>query len=129
MSNAVTGGLRVILRLEGFCVLATSLLVYERLGMGWGVFAVFFLAPDLAMLGYVIGPRTGAVSYNFSHSYIGALMTIALGVDLSAPVATAAGLIWIAHVGFDRALGYGLKYSSGFRSTHLGLIGRSNRAV
>jgi hypothetical protein len=32
--------------------------------------------------------------------------------------------IWIAHIGFDRALGYGLKYGSGFTHTHLGRIGR-----
>jgi hypothetical protein len=28
-------------------------------------------------------------------------------------------LIWIAHIGVDRALGYGLKYPSSFKDTHL----------
>ncbi|MCS4316879.1 hypothetical protein M2407_001178 [Serratia sp. BIGb0234] len=35
-----------------------------------------------------------------------------------------AALIWGAHIGFDRALGYGLKYASGFADTHLGGLGR-----
>jgi hypothetical protein len=33
-------------------------------------------------------------------------------------------MIWLAHIGFDRALGYGLKYASGFGFTHLGRIGK-----
>ncbi|MEF9606012.1 DUF4260 family protein, partial [Paracoccus sp. PXZ] len=36
----------------------------------------------------------------------------------------AGGGLWLAHVGFDRVLGYGLKLPSGFRDTHLGRIGR-----
>jgi len=31
-------------------------------------------------------------------------------------------LIWAAHIGFDRFLGYGLKYPVAFRVTHLGSI-------
>jgi hypothetical protein len=30
----------------------------------------------------------------------------------------------MAHIGIDRALGYGLKYSAGFGFTHLGRIGK-----
>ena len=33
-------------------------------------------------------------------------------------------MIWLAHIGIDRALGYGLKYSTGFGFTHLGRIGK-----
>ena len=28
-------------------------------------------------------------------------------------------LIWLAHIGMDRLLGYGLKYPSAFKDTHL----------
>jgi hypothetical protein len=28
-------------------------------------------------------------------------------------------LIWTAHIGFDRLLGFGLKYSNRFKDTHL----------
>ena len=125
MAGSVTGNVRLLLRLEGLCLLAVSLLAYAKFGDSWGVFALLFLAPDLSFLGYLAGPRAGAASYNIAHSLIGALIALAAGVLLSAPLAVTVGLIWLAHIGFDRALGYGLKYSSGFGITHLGLIGRA----
>lgn len=125
MAGAASGGVRVVLRVEGLCILAVSLLAYAKWGDGWGTFALFFLAPDLSFVGYLAGPQVGAVSYNFAHSFVGALAVLAAGVLLSVPVAVAAGIIWVAHIGFDRALGYGLKYSAGFGFTHLGLIGRA----
>ncbi len=125
MASVVSGGVRVLLRIEGLCVLAVSLLAYAKFGGGWGTFALFFFAPDLSFFGYLAGSRVGAVSYNFAHSFIGALAILAVGVLLSVPVAITAGIIWVAHIGFDRALGYGLKYSAGFGFTHLGLIGRA----
>ena len=33
--------------------------------------------------------------------------------------ALAVGLVWLAHIGIDRALGYGLKYPTHFEDTHL----------
>ncbi|HEV2680750.1 MAG TPA: DUF4260 domain-containing protein [Rhodanobacter sp.] len=123
MSGAATGDVKFLLRAEGACVLLISLLAYSKFGMGWGTFVLFFLVPDLSFFGYLAGPRVGAASYNAAHSYIGALLILATGVLLTFPVATSAGLIWCAHIGFDRMLGYGLKYFSGFGFTHLGLIG------
>ncbi|SDK18840.1 protein of unknown function [Methylophilus rhizosphaerae] len=125
MTGPVSGGVRSLLRIEGLCVLAVSLLTYTKFGSGWGTFALFFFAPDLSFLGYLAGPKVGAVSYNFAHSYIGALAALAIGIFLSAPIAITAGIIWAAHIGFDRALGYGLKYSAGFGFTHLGVVGRA----
>lgn len=125
MANFVSGGVRTVLRVEGLFVLVLSLMTYAKFGAGWGVFALFFLAPDLSFLGYLAGPRAGAMLYNLAHSQIGALTTLAAGIFLTAPVAVTAGLIWVAHIGFDRALGYGLKYSAGFGFTHLGLIRRA----
>ncbi|RJG04378.1 DUF4260 family protein [Noviherbaspirillum sedimenti] len=124
MSGEVTGGVRVILRLEGLVVLAAALLAYSKFGNGWGVFAIFFLVPDLAFLGYLMGPRVGAVAYNFAHSYIGAVACLTAGLLLSMPLLLTAGLIWCAHIGFDRMLGYGLKYQAGFGFTHFGRIGK-----
>ena len=123
MAGAASGGVRVLLRVEGLCVLVVSLLAYARFGGGWGTFALFFFAPDISLLGYAAGPRVGAVSYNLGHSFAGALAVLAAGFVLSVPIAVTAGIIWFAHIGFDRALGYGLKYSAGFGFTHLGLIG------
>lgn len=124
MSGETKGAVRSILRLEGLCVLIAALLAYSKLGFGWGTFAIFFLTPDISFLGYLAGPRIGAVSYNIAHSYIGAITCLVAGFLLPEPILLCAGVIWSAHVGFDRALGYGLKYSAGFGFTHLGLIGR-----
>ncbi len=33
-------------------------------------------------------------------------------------------MIWCAHIGFDRAFGYGLKYSAGFGFMHRGRKGQ-----
>jgi len=124
MSGATTGGVRLVLRLEGLCVLVAALVAYSRFGLDWGTFALFFLTPDLSFLGYLGGPKIGAVSYNLAHSYIGAVACFIASLVLPAPTLLAAGIIWFAHIGFDRALGYGLKYSEGFGFTHLGRIGR-----
>jgi hypothetical protein len=126
LNGATSGGVKVLLQVEGACVLLVSLFAYAKFGMGWGTFTVFFLAPDLSFLGYFAGPRIGAVAYNTAHSYVGALIAFAIGVQLDFSVAIAAALIWFAHIGFDRMLGYGLKYSAGFGFTHLGLIGRAH---
>ena len=123
---AAAGGVRALLRLEGAVVLGVALAAYAQYGLGWGVFALWLLAPDLAMLGYLAGPRVGAALYNATHSYVGPSLLLALGVLAATPWAVAGGLIWCAHIGFDRALGYGLKYAAGFGLTHLGRIGRAD---
>lgn len=128
MSGAAIGNIRLVLRAEGACVLLIGLLAYSKFGLGWGSFALFFLAPDLALFGYLAGPRIGAFVYNCTHTYLGALATLALGVWFDSAVAVSAGIIWCSHIGFDRMLGYGLKYSTGFGFTHLGLIGRARVA-
>ena len=126
MSGGTTGAVRWVLRLEGLAVLIAALLAYSRFGLGWGTFALFFLVPDISFFGYLAGSRVGAVSYNMVHSYIGAIACLVTGFVFTAPSLSSAGIIWCAHIGFDRALGYGLKYSAGFRFTHLGSIGRSD---
>jgi len=125
MHGATTGGVKFLLRAEGAFVLLVAVIAYAKFGPGWSVFAWFFLAPDLAFLGYLAGPRVGAVAYNATHSYVGAVSVLVTGAVSGYPEFVAAGLIWCAHIGMDRALGYGLKYSVGFGFTHLGLIGRA----
>lgn len=117
-------GVRALLRLEGFAAFAAALALYWHAGFSWPVFAVLFLAPDLSMLSYLAGPRAGALGYNFAHTYAAALALTLVGFLGGAPAAAAVGLIWIGHIGFDRALGYGLKYSTGFGDSHLGQLGR-----
>ena len=120
----VAGGVRALLRLEGLAAFAAALALYMHAGFFWPVFALLFLAPDLAMLAYLTGPRAGAVGYNLAHTYALAVALTLAGFLGGAPAATAGGLIWIAHLGFDRALGYGLKYPTGFGDTLLGRRGR-----
>lgn len=123
MNGAVTGGVRSLLRLEGLLILLAGLLAYFKLGSGWGLFALLFFAPDLSFAAYLAGPTFGAAIYNSVHSLASALTLLILGATFESPILISLGIIWWAHIGFDRALGYGLKYTEGFHSTHMGPIG------
>lgn len=120
---AVAGTPRLLLRLEGAAVLAAASIAYAALGQGWGLFAALFLVPDLSLLGYLAGPRPGAIAYNVGHSYLGPAALGLLGIVGGAAELLPLAAIWCAHIGFDRALGYGLKYASAFTATHLCAIG------
>lgn len=122
-AGAVTGAARTLLRAEAAAVLVASLLAYGHLDAPWGRFAALFLLPDLSMLGYLFGPRAGAASYNAAHSYL-APAALALAAS-SWPALWPVVLIWTAHIGFDRMLGYGLKHPTAFGATHLGRVGRA----
>jgi hypothetical protein len=120
-SGAVNGSVLTLLRLEGLAVTAASALLYARTGASWWLFAALWLSPDLSMLGYLAGSCWGARFYNAVHTYVlpGALALSALALHANGLLPFA--LIWINHIGVDRFLGYGLKYSDGFGFTHLGL--------
>ena len=122
--TAVQGSVRNVLRIEGVAVAVASVMLYYHHAGGWLMFVLLFLFPDLFMLGYLAGPRVGAVAYNLVHVYISPLVLGAVGVLFDVPLAVALALIWTAHIGFDRALGYGLKYATAFGDTHLGRLGR-----
>ena len=83
-----------------------------------------FLAPDLSFAAYLIDPKTGAFVYNAAHSYMAPVALLTLGFAFGEPLILSIAMIWLAHIGIDRALGYGLKYQAGFGFTHLGRIGR-----
>ena len=114
----------LVIRLEWAAVGVVGIVLYALSGTSWWLFALLILAPDLSMLGYLAGPRVGAVAYNALHLLIGPLLLALAGYVLVNSMATAIGLIWIIHIAVDRALGYGLKLSTGFQDTHLGRIGR-----
>ena len=124
VAGAVSGAPRLLLRLEGLGVLALVVLLYQRGGHSWMLFAGLLLVPDLSLLGYLAGPRVGAVAYNLAHSYVGPIIAAAAALLTGRPPVVA--LLWAAHIGMDRAVGYGLKYPGAFEDTHLGrLRGRS----
>ncbi len=124
------------LRFEGLAVLVVSTAGYWYLGASWWLFGLLFFVPDVSFAGYLAGPRLGAVVYNLAHTYSSPLVLaaaslfVSVGHDASTlSYATigpwpAVALTWTAHISFDRALGYGLKYPTAFRDTHLGRIGR-----
>jgi Domain of unknown function (DUF4260) len=127
--GGAAGNVRVVLRAEGAALLGAALLLYAQSGASWKMFLIFFLAPDLSFAFYIAGTRVGAFAYNIMHSTIGPFaLALASQCHLAPPpyqpMLLPLALIWFAHVGFDRALGYGLKYASGFSDTHLGFIGR-----
>ena len=108
-----------LLRVEGVALLALSVLLYWIYGGSWLLFGVLLLAPDLSMLGYIAGPRVGAAIYNTFHTYAMPAVVGALGIIFASPLLVAVALIWFAHIGMDRTVGYGLKYPSSFKDTHL----------
>jgi hypothetical protein len=111
------------LRIEGAAVLVAVLTAYAASGSSWLLFIGLLLVPDLSMLGYLAGPRIGAMSYNAAHLYAWpALLLAGWGAGL-AVWTLAPGLVWAAHIALDRALGYGLKEPDSFQHTHLGWIG------
>ena len=123
--GVVAGDVRVWLRAEGLMVLALSVLLYRHLGSRWWIFVVLFLAPDLCMLAYLINTRIGALAYNVIHSYVLPLVIAMVAVAVHRPGIASLLCIWGAHIGFDRFLGYGLKYQTAFKKTHLGNLGKA----
>jgi hypothetical protein len=123
-SGAVSGSVSILLRLEGLVVAVASVVFYARTGANWWLFAALWLAPDLSMLGYLRRPCLGARIYNAAHTYLLPGVLGLLGLLLHANALLPFALIWMNHIGVDRLLGYGLKYSDGFEFTHLGKLGR-----
>lgn len=123
------GSPRVLLRVEGAALLAVSLFMYSRYGRTWWLFALLFLVPDLGMIGYVADARIGATTYNLFHTSLGPAVLLIAGIGADSPVTYSLALIWFAHIGLDRVLGYGLKYGDGFKHTHPGMIGRAEESA
>lgn len=113
-------------RVEGLLVLVGALALFWQLdsGMAWWLAIPVFLAPDLSFLAYLFGPRVGAVGYNIVHVYGFGLVLLAAGSLFAVPILAACGALFLAHSGFDRMLGYGLKSAEGFAHTHMGRIGK-----
>jgi hypothetical protein len=125
VSGAANGSVRVLLRLEGLALLAAMVLLYSIRGGPWWLFAVLFLAPDLSFAAYLAGARIGAIVYNAVHVTAVPIVLLMAGFALDQSLAASIAIIWLAHIGMDRAAGYGLKYPDAFNHTHLGRIGKA----
>lgn len=111
-----------ILQAEGLAVLLASMYFYNQTGYSWWWFGLFLLF-DISMIGYLVDKKIGSYTYNFGHSLVPALILLVLAIEYDSSLFTVIGLMWVAHIGFDRAQGYGLKEEKGFTYTHLGTIG------
>jgi hypothetical protein len=116
--------MKSLLKLEELAELLLAVFVFAHLPFTWWVLPATFLLPDLSMLGYLAGPRVGAASYNLAHHKALAIGVGVAGWLLGLPLVVLAGTILLFHSAFDRLLGYGLKYSTGFQDTHLGRVGK-----
>jgi hypothetical protein len=110
---------RIVLHAEGAVVLGAAVALYLHADFTWWVLVALFLAPDLSLLGFLGGQRLGATLYDAAHTYVFPTALAAAGVLAGWDTGVQVGLIWIAHLGIDRAIGYGLRYRSGFERTHL----------
>lgn len=110
---------KTILRVEGIALFVTATAAYFAIDAPLWLFVVLALAPDLSMLGYLVGPRVGSDIYNAFHTYLAPIALGAVGVWVGVTPLSWVALVWVAHVGADRAVGYGLKYPTGFKHTHL----------
>ena len=104
---------------EAVIEVVAALLLFRTTHQSWWL-AALILAPDVLMLGYVRGTRVGAASYNLAHSHIVPILLCLVALEWHHPLVLAAGLLWLAHIGLDRAMTFGLKYDTDFQHTHLG---------
>lgn len=116
--------MKSILKLEELALFLASVYVLYYFNASWWLYLLILLGPDISMLGYLAGNKIGAWSYNLFHHKGIALVLIAIGLLMNYDALVTSGVILIGHASLDRVAGYGLKYESGFKFTHLGEIGK-----
>jgi len=110
---------RWLLHLEGASIFSLTLVLYRAGHFHWWVFALLLLTPDLFMLGYVLNTKIGSAFYNLVHTSSVPILLLVVAIVAPLPVLEPCALIWLAHIGLDRMLGFGLKYPTRFQDTHL----------
>ena len=117
-----------ILKFEQLGIFALSIFLFQDLAYSWWVYLLWFLAPDISMLGYLVNANIGAKAYNLFHHQGVAILLYIMGATLTESPLTFAGLILLGHSSFDRLWGYGLKYTDSFHHTHLGMLKQPKEA-
>jgi hypothetical protein len=110
---------RLLLRIEGAAVLCAACVLFQQSQGGWLWFGVLFLAPDFSMLGYLANKKAGAAAYNLAHTYTAPILMLFIMWFFGRTAHAWLAWIWLAHIGLDRLIGYGLKYETAFKDTHL----------
>jgi hypothetical protein len=121
--------MKTFLKIEEAALFLVAMFMFNNLGLSWWWFTACILLPDLSMVGYLVSGRVGAYAYNFFHHKAVAVMVWFAGLHISNVSVQFVGIILFAHASMDRMLGYGLKYETGFRFTHLGVIGKEGAAA
>ena len=116
----VSGKPKLWLRIEGLVLLTATIALFVGQHQKWWLYPLLLLVPDIFMIGYLKDKKTGAFLYNLGHSYLLPTVLICAGWNRDHPLTIAIGVIWLGHIGMDRLMGYGLKYDSDFKHTHLG---------
>ena len=114
-----------LLKLEELFMFALSIFLFSKLDFAWWWYPALLFTPDLSMIGYLISPQVGAITYNFIHHKSLGIGIFIIGIVLASQPLQLAGLILFGHSSMDRILGYGLKHSDSFQHTHLGTIGEA----
>lgn len=110
---------KIMLHLEGFALLIAALLTYQQLGFNGWLFLALLFVPDVSMVGYLANERIGSMTYNAVHTFLGPLVLLGIGLVGEWELGVTLAMIWVAHIALDRTLGYGLKYPTAFKDTHL----------
>ena len=108
-----------LIQLEGMIVMILGIYIYFASGYSWWIFLLLLFVPDISMAGYMINTKIGAYLYNASHTFIAPLLLLLVGIMFSMDSLLMVGLIWMVHIGMDRMMGYGLKYKTHFKDTHI----------
>ena len=124
-TGMTTGAVRTWLRLEGLAAFGAGLVLFGLNGGAWLLLVPLLLLPDLAPEQVAGGGQVGTFTYNLIHTWAPGFIVLALGLWLGSAEVQLAAAILIAHVGMDRAVGYGLKLPTSFQDTHLGRMGRA----
>jgi hypothetical protein len=121
-STVIFGVPLKLLRLEGFAWFILTLFLFHYFEGSWWLFIALFFVPDIGLAGYFFNSKIGALVYNVFHSEIGPVILAGTGVILDSSFVINLSIIWLCHINFDRMLGIGLKFPTGFKETHLGAI-------
>ena len=116
-----------ILKLEELFMFGITIFLFSQMDFAWWWYPLLLFTPDLSMLGYLGGPRLGAITYNFIHHKALGVSVYVVGILSANPTVQLAGLILFGHSSMDRVFGYGLKYPDAFKHTHLGMIGKAKQ--
>ncbi len=117
--------MKLVLKFEELGLLVIGIYLFNLLDYQWWWFLVLILTPDFSMIGYLFGNKTGAICYNLFHHKAIAILMYLVGIYFGQEILQLAGVILFSHSSLDRLMGYGLKYESGFKDTHLGKIGKN----